>query len=319
MGGKRRQSRSPVGGLRAALAVCLLGAALPSCLQVDMTVQMHESGGATLTERVRFSKRLIELDVGTPKDRQLVRLLERRAVDARVKQMGVGAKVVSHKLATLQDGSRESIAVYSIPDIEALRLINPYLHDAAPGRMMRLRFDPIYKRVHSYHRVGHLMMYLVPAERPKRRPRPKDPPAPPPSPTPADLQKLRELQPVFADLMKGLHVRLRLIGTTPISLGAIRNRRSASKIIHLISFSDKDLDAHGRKWTDNEELMLSMLRFRMNAANIVGHSSGFPNNLTVPVFRGSRPYASGRFRIRPTRALFTKYFHGRPKSQGGDK
>ena len=81
---------------------------------------------------------------------------------------------------------------------------------------------------------------------------------------------------------------------------------------------DKDLDAHGRKFLENEELMLSILRFRMNAANIVSHTSGFPNNLTVPVARGRRPYASGRFRIRPTKALFKKYYAGRPKSQGGD-
>jgi len=209
--------------------------------------------------------------------------------------------------------------VYKIPNIEDLRLINPYLHDAPPGRTMRLRFSPIYRRVHSYHKVGDLMMALVPAEPPKRRPRPKDPPPPPPPPTPADLQVLRDLRPVFADLMKDVQITLRLVCTKPVSLGAIRNRQSASKTITLLSFRDTDLDAYGRKFIDNEELMLSILRFRMNAANIVTHTSGFPNNLTVPVARGSRPYASGRFRIKPTRALFMKYYHGRPKSQGGDK
>jgi len=305
--------RSRLGLLITCLAIVSAG-----CLQIEVTVQMHEDGGATVTERVRFSKRLRELDAGNPPEKQLVALLERRVAEQRAKQMGKGTTLVSHKVAELQDGACESTAVYKIPDIEDLRLINPYLHDAPPGRTMRLSFSPIYRRVHSYHRVGELMMYLVPAEKPKRRRRPKNPPPPPPPPTPAELQVLRELRPVFADLMEGLELKLRLIATKPISLGAIRNRQSASKTITLFSFTDKDLDAYGRKFIRNEELMLSVLRFRMHAANIVSHSQGFPNNLTVPVFRGSRPYASGRFRIKPTKALFKKYYAGRPKSQGGD-
>lgn len=314
----RRTSPRPVPGpLLAALAAALMVMA-PACLQVEVTVQMHENGWATITERVRFSKRLRELDGDKPPAKRLVRLLDKAAAEQRAKHLGKGAHLVSHKVSDLQDGGRESAAVYKIPDIEDLRLVNPYLHDAAPGRVMRLQFGPIYRRVHSFHRVGDLMMYLVPAERPTRRPPPKDAPPPPPPPTPADLQALRNLQPVFADLMKGVQLTVRLIATKPIALGAIRHRRSASKTITLLSFSDKDLDAHGRKFLENEELMLSILRFRMDAANIVSHTSGFPSNLTVPVARGRRPYASGRFRIRPTKALFKKYYAGRPKSQGGD-
>ena len=302
---------------RLGLVITCLALVSAGCLQIEVTIQMHEDGAATVTERVRFSKRLRELDGGNPPEKQLVALLERKAVEQRVKQMGKGTALVSHKVSDLQDGGRESIAVCKIPNIEDLRLINPYLHDAAPGRTMRLSFSPIYRRVHSFHRVGDLMMYLVPAEKPRRRPRPKDQ-APPPPPTPAELQVLRELRPVFADLMEGVELKLRLVATKPISLGAIRNRQAASKTITLFSFTNKDLDAYGRKFVHNEELMLSVLRFRMHAANIVSHSAGFPNNLTVPVFRGSRPYASGRFRIKPTRALFKKYYAGRPKSQGGD-
>ena len=297
------------------LALPLLG----GCLQIEMTVQMHDHGGATVTERVRFSKWLLELDGNTQKDKQLARLLERPAVDERVKHMGAGAKIVSHKKTVLQDGSHESVTVYSIPNIDDLRLVNPYLPDAAPGRMMRLSFSPIYKRVHSYHRVGDLMMYLVPAQRPKRGPRRPDDWTPPPPPSPVELQALRELQPMFADLMKDFQVTLRLIGTTPIASGAIRNRNSASKIITLVSFSHKDLDASGRLWVNNEELMLSMLRFRMFAENITAQVRGFTGNHTLPVMRGHTMYASGRFRVVPTKAQFKKFYAGRPKSQGGDQ
>jgi hypothetical protein len=292
-------------------------AAVAGCLHVEVSVQMHENGGATITERVRFTRRLLELDADTPTKQKLARLLDRDAVERRASHMGKGIKIASHKVSELQDGSLESRAVYTIPEIENLRLINPFVHDAAPGRVMRIHFSPIYKRVHSYHKVGELMMYLVPAERPKRRR--GDDEEPPPPPTPAELQTLRDLQPVFADLMQGLEFKLRLTATKPISSGAIRHRKSASKTINLISFTASDLDAHGRKFIENEELMLSILLLRFDAPNLVQHSSGFPNNLTVPVLRGRRPYASTRFRIKPTRALFKKYYHGRPKSQGGDQ
>jgi hypothetical protein len=303
---------------RALPLILTLPLLLGGCLQVEMTVQMREDGGATVTERVRFSKWLLELDINTPKDKQLVRLLERPAVDKRVKHMGAGVKVVSYKKTALQDGSHESVTVYSIPKIENLRLLNPYLPDAKPGRMMRLTFSPIYRRVHSYHRVGDLMMALRPAVKPKRGPRrPKDW-VPPPPPAPVELQALRELEPMFADLMKDFQVTLRLICTKQPA-GAIRNRQAGSKIITLMSFSDKDLDAGGRQWVDNEELMLSMLRFRLFAENITAHVRGFAGNNTLPVLRGRPIYGSGRFRIRPTKALFKKFYAGRPKSQGGDQ
>ena len=289
----------------------------PGCVQIEMTIQMHEEGGATITERVRFSKRLEELDSGAPPEKKLVRLLQRQAAEQRMKRMGKGVTLASHKVAELQDGSHESVAIYKIPDIEDLRLPNPYLDQAPPSRMMRLRFSPIYKFVHSYHRVGDLMLYLVPAERPEREPRKEDE-APPPGPTPAELQALRDLQPVFVDLVEGLELELRLIATRPICYGHVRDMRAGSRTITLFSFTDRDLDAYGQRFIENEELMLSLVRLRMNAENLTDHTQDFARNLTLPVFRGRKPYASGRFRIKPTRHLFEKFYAGRPRSQGGD-
>jgi hypothetical protein len=278
---------------------------------------MHEDGGATIAERVRFSRKLLELDHQTPGDVKLVRLLERKAVEERMAHMGKGITLVRHTLTKLQDGSRESVAAFKIPDIEDLRLPNPYLDQAPPSRMMRFRFSPIYKFVHSYHRVGELMLALVPAVEPRRRSDRRDG-EPPPGPTPAELQALRDLRPVFVDLMEGLELKLRLMATKPISYGHVREKRAGSKTITLFSFTDSDLDAHGQRFIENEELMLSILRLRLDAEILTDHTQDFARNLTLPVFRGRKPYASGRFRIQPTRHLFRKYYGGRPRSQGGD-
>jgi hypothetical protein len=218
----------------------------------------------------------------------------------------------------LPDGGREAKSVFEIGDVEDLRLVNPYLAHGSPGRMVKLRFTPIYRRVHSFHKVGDLMMALVPAEPAKGRSAPDpDAPAPPP-PSPLELQKLRDLQPMIADMLAGFEVKLKLALPKPVSLGHIRDRRSATKVINLLWFREEDLDAFGNRFLENEELMLSLLRLKMDADNLTEQTQGFPNNRTVPVFRG-KFYASGRFRIKPTKALFKKYYAGRPKSQGGDR
>jgi hypothetical protein len=299
------------------LLVALLLVLPCGCLQIDVTVEMEEDGGATITERVRFSAALLDLDKDTPADQQVARLLTKEAVQERTKIMGKGVRLVSHQATDLPGGARQSLAVYHVPDLEDLRLLNPYLIQAPANRLMRFQLTPIYRFVHSFHRVGDVMLYLVPAETPKRRPRREDAP-PPPEPTPAQLQTIRDLQPAFADMLEDFHIKLRLIATKPISLGYVRDRKASTKVINLISFTHQDLDAFGSPFVENEELMLTLLRWRMDADVLTEHTKGFANNLTVPVFRGKEPYAVGRFRIKPTKHLFQKFYAGRPKSQGGD-
>ncbi|KKK78440.1 hypothetical protein LCGC14_2843550 [marine sediment metagenome] len=304
--------------MRSAAATCLAmcaAAAAAGCLEIDVHVQMHEDGTATVTERTRFSAALLDLDRHVPGEK-LQALGQREAIAKRARQMGKGVRLTSHKLTTLKDGGQESVTVFTVPNIEDLRLVNPYLHQAAPGRVMRLRFVPIYRRVHSFHKVGDLMMYLVPAATPKRRG--SQPDKPPPKPTPLDLQVLRDLQPMLLDVLKGFRISLRLELPKPISRAPVRDRRAATKVITLISFTDKDLDAHGRRFLVNEEIMLSLLRRRFADAVITRHVREFTTNKTLPVFRGDM-YGIGRFRIKPTEALFRKYYAGRPKSQGGDR
>jgi hypothetical protein len=183
---------------------------------------------------------------------------------------------------------------------------------------MKLRFTPIYKRVHSYHKVGDLMMHLVPAEKPERRSRRDDQEKPPPPPTPLELQMLRDLQPVFVDMMEDFEVTMRLELPSAVSAGAVRDSRAATRIITLISFTSDDLDANGQRFIENEEVLLSLMRGRFGDAVITENVRGFPGNKMLPVFRGDI-YGIGRFRIKPTRALFKKYYAGRPKSQGGDQ
>jgi hypothetical protein len=301
--------------LRRSISLVLATSLVGGCVHIEMTVQMLDEGGATVTERVRYSGDLMELDRRSAADQRLAPLLERPAVEARAQVMGKGAALVSHEVVDLPGGARESRAVYSIPDLEDLRLINPFLTQGPSGRLMRFRFTPIYRVVHSYHALGEMMLELVPAE-----PAPRGPTSRPATVvlSPRQLQALRDVQPIFADLARDFQITLRLNATEPIRWGHVRDAKSATTTIIFLSFTGQDLDMYNRPFLDNEELMLDLMQFDLDADNLLDHTETFTQNPTVPVLLARRPYAAGLFRIKPTKGLFTKYFHGRPKSQGGD-
>ncbi|MFW6151757.1 MAG: hypothetical protein ACOC6C_02160, partial [Verrucomicrobiota bacterium] len=122
------------------MAVSLFG--ITGCLQLELAIDMHDDGSAEMTERLRFSKALLDLDDGS----DLARYLGRAGAQARMKSMGEGLALKSHEEKKYPDGSRESLVVYNIGDIEDLRLPNPFVQQRPPAPMIRFRFIPVYKR-----------------------------------------------------------------------------------------------------------------------------------------------------------------------------
>ncbi len=288
----------------------LSGLLVAGCLQVEVTIDMNHDGSATITERVHLSRELLELDRRLDRDPKAEDLVGRAQIDRRAEQMGEGIEVRSHEVERGEDGSIEARTVYRIPDVEDLRLVNPYLAHGRVGRVMRIRFRPMYERGSGWHRVGHLSMSLVTAE--EAPPLPEDlEEAAPAASTPAEIQTLRDLRPVFADLLSESEVTIRV--TYPDD----SEHDGVGRIV-LFSFKGDDLDAHGRHFLENEEVMLRILQLDFEAGIIRDHIHGGRRRPTGPTFRG-RWYASGRFVIPPTEHLFEKYFKGRPKSQGGDQ
>ncbi|MDD4890199.1 MAG: hypothetical protein PHU85_09745, partial [Phycisphaerae bacterium] len=70
---------------------------------------------------------------------------------------------------------------------------------------------------------------------------------------------------------------------------------------------------YSTKFLENEEIMLDLLRGNIGSRNVVDHTSGYPGNLTLPVFL---PWGSAfaywrsgdEICFRPSRQLFDKYF-----------
>ncbi len=290
------------------LSAMLAMVAMTGCLQLELAIDMHDDGSATMTERLRFSKALLDLDDGSG----LTRYLGRAGAQARMKDMGKGLTLKSHDEKKYPDGSRERVTVYNIGDIEDLRLPNPFVQRRPPAPMVRLRFNPVYKRVHSYQHVGDIHIHLVGAESKDG----KEIENPVPVETPLDMQLYRDLHPIFADMMKDFEVKATL--TVPNQPGA-KGRKAGDRTIRLLHFNDKHKDRYSEPFLQNEEAMLSVLQFKMGDETITRHTGNFPRNSQLPVHRGRSPWASTRFIIRPTSHLYEKFYAGRPKSEGGDK
>ncbi len=293
---------------RSAAAAMVLAAlcGATGCLQLDMDIELHKKdAGATVTERLRISRTLLDLAQGRPGGvDQAVRHLNREAALSRMAHMGEGMTLQRHEIVELEDGSRESVAVYRIPDVENMRMLNPILQMHAPVPMARIVFTPYRSGPYA----GQIRITLQPAE---DVPQPENPEAWNSSPDldPRDMQVYRDLQPIYADLMKDFQVRTTV--TIPDQPRA-RGRPAGARTVDLLSFHGRHLDGSARRFIENQEAMAALLRFDLNHASILDHTRDFENNPQLPVHRGRVPWASYLIRIHPTPYLREKHFSDPP-------
>jgi hypothetical protein len=314
--------------------------ALAGCLQIDTKVKLEVDGSATITERLRISKYLLDLDAQRKDEGgSFAALLSRQDAERRMKQMGKGLRLVSHKVRPAEGGSKESVTVYEIADLNDLVYASPLLAVQDYPAMNRIvfRVEPVLKS-HRYNigRAGQVRVRVLALTKSGKRidsvrgPRRKKDEPGPESPAPQDLQAYRDVAPIFRDVMKGFFVRLRFetYATIEQFLPGMRGRMANVRHVDLISFSDEDLDRFGGTCLNNEEIMLDLVRRELSSEDIVATARAFPGNATVPVFL---PVGSGRFwsdrrnlwlHFRPSRPLFKKLFAGKElnfaRSRGTD-
>jgi hypothetical protein len=302
------------------LATAVLALAAGGCLKVCTRIQLNPDGSATITERLRFSQRLLDLDSKQKPAEQIARLLTREAALQRMQHMGKGIRLVRHEIRTAERAARESVAVFHIGDLSDLRYVSPFLAyaDYPENCKVACRMVPLYKSRNYVGSAGQMAVSFRPVRRPRRHPRP-DPDAPPPKgPTPLAQQKLRRLRAVFADLLEDFEIRLTFATYCPIRECGVgmRGRRAGVSQADLIHFSDATLDQFGGMLLDNEEIVLDLLGGNVGSKNVVEAVRQFANNTTVPVFvpAGSAyDYWRGGDEIcfAPSRALFDRHFAGK--------
>ncbi|MFO7898187.1 MAG: hypothetical protein R6V58_03900 [Planctomycetota bacterium] len=164
-----RSARRPAAGRRSIPARVPLGlaallAALSGCLQIDTHIKLYEDGSATVTEKLRFSKRLLDLEAKQAADLRLSSLLTRKAALDRMKHMGKGIELVSHKIHDVEKGARESLAVFRIADLNDFRYVSPFLAyvDYPKNNVIRAKLYPLYKSENYVGVAGQMAVVFWP-------------------------------------------------------------------------------------------------------------------------------------------------------------
>jgi hypothetical protein len=312
MSGKRHVSTL----LAAVLAACGTG-----CLQLETRVKLHEDGSATITERLRFSRVL--LDQAGAREAELLKLLNEEAARERMKHMGKGISLVRHELRDAAGGSKESFTEFKIADINEFQYVSPWLSfvDYPENNAVKWQLEPMYKNGSSGGEwwAGTIRARFTLLKRPKGVDDGKDPKSPPEKgPSPQEQQIHRELGPVFRDVLKDFQVKLTFESYCPLlPLGGspgIRNLRAGATSVDFINFSSENLDNWGSRFLENEEIMLDLVRWQTASQNVITHVQNYASNLTLPVFmprRRSDWFGGTWVYVTPSRPLFDRYFKGK--------
>lgn len=304
--------------LRCLLMILLIGCS--GCLELETTVKIRRDGGAIITERVRFSQRLLDFGANKSGKVTVADLLTEKVVRERMKHMGKGITLKSYEVKNVENGAKEGTAVYEIDDISELRYASPFLAylDYAENNLVKVNMEPVLVSNSSgRYRAGDITIWLRPASPPKRDIPPRDGEPSPKEPTPLELQKIRQVQPIFKDLMKGLKIKFTFESYAPLRRVGFgyRGRRSGDDHCDWINFSSENSDKYGINVLDNEEILLELLRGETGGKNLIEHVAGFASNRTVPVFLG---YGSRHGRVSgericfpPSQMLFDRHFKGK--------
>ncbi len=169
-----------------ALAPALLAmAGLSGCMQVEAVIKLNEDGSGTLTERMRFSREL--LDRAGAQEGELLKQLGKEEAQERMKHLGKGVTLVRHEVRDAEGGSKESIAEFQIGDINDLQYVSPWLSftDYATNNAIKCQVVPVLV-AGGYVGAGQLQITFSLLKGPKGPEDGKDPKKPEKGPGPLE-------------------------------------------------------------------------------------------------------------------------------------
>lgn len=294
--------------------------AAAGCVELDLHIQVNADESVVVTERVRFSEPILDLASTLPANEGLQVLLNRERAAERVQLMGEGCQLTSHTVTDLPGGAKEMVAVYTIADLNKLKVATPAFMVRGWGRShMAFRFYPQYEG--SWNVVGWHMLTRVntpsPDQKSSRDPYWQDRP---PQLSPVEMQKYRELLPVVSDLMKDLRLTMVIEYWAPIAAGVTRERKSNTPRIYLIKYDETNLDQYGGRILENEEFMLALMRWDLDSPHVTGVLQHFGGNLSIPVWNRARGTSGmgfhGQVAVRPSPQMHEKYYKNRRPASG---
>ncbi len=288
------------------LLVCVAALTVTGCLQIETTISLHEDGSATITERMQFSRQLLEFRDKEQPELNVAALLEKPRILERMKHMGKEITLVSHKVQDGERGSRESISVFKIPKVEDFRYVSPFFGkgDYAQQNAMTCRIWPQYDDRWTGMRGGHMYVEFRSESKNVGDSNPR-------GVTPEGRQLYRQLKPMFEDMLQDFQIKFVFESYAPLhvhgrSSGGQRGSGTRTHRAHLIDISGENLGGGGRRFIANEEAMADVLQGFINGPHAKANT-GF--GATSQLFRFSNGGTVIGFR--PSKYYFDKYFKGK--------
>jgi len=293
------------------------------CLQLETHVKLHENGSATITERLAFSRRLLDMAKGGAAEKGLEMLLTKESALKRMEQMGKGVTLVSHKLQDGEAGCRESVVVYKAADLTEFAYMSPFLvGGSTQARKLRFKVSPNLKLGQWGRRgvsPGLLIVTFESENYKKPKQGAKKSEKTPAAVSPLDLQVFREVSPVFADMMKDLKLKLTFESYAPIvNYAGIAHRdfRIRPSRTDLVNISGDQLDKYGYDILENPEILLEVLTNKLSTNPrskdygffYTDNMRGMQNNHTLPLINQSWRASVA---IQPSLPLFKRYLAGK--------
>lgn len=191
--------------MRKQLILAVLAAALFStgCIKIRLTVQLNEDGSGQVVEDIVFGEKLVDAAKRLKEAPSIEELTSDEQLNKRVAHMGKGVKLAGKKVERQTDGSVRLLATYAFEDINQLKLAPiPF----GPGwEDLHLAFN--FEVVPNLDADHHLSITWRTAQG-KERGNAGKPELPPLSER--EAQQIRQLLPVFKDMLEGFELKLRL-------------------------------------------------------------------------------------------------------------
>ena len=280
------------------------------CMELETRIKLNEDGSAVVTERLEILRPLREIEAGVQEGLEITfdALLSRQRAEASAREMGPGVTLVSHKLENRQGGSRQSIAVYQVPDITKLTYMSPFFMRGECLGKMRIGMHPQYVESNN-SKAGTLYLNFDHIDD-RAKPTPLLAELTGSGESPLVRQRYRDVAPILRDFLKGFKVRVvfenygEILGTEHL----FWYDRPRELAIVNYAYGGEAGGKTGTHPLDDEEVVVDLAKLLLAK----------PND---PWCRRKAPFLgkyAGRnqFRaiIRPSQPLFDKYFKGKELS-----
>jgi hypothetical protein len=176
---------------------------LSGCVKIRLTVQLREDGSGRVIEDIEFSERLVDAAKRMPDAPKIEELTSDAHVKRRLAQMGKGVSLLNKKIEKQPDGSLRMVVSYAFEDINELRLAPLPYGQGWEDVHMAFQYEAEASLAAQYSL--HIRLLTPEGKERRREGKPELPPL-----GEREAQQIRQLLPVYKDMLEGFELNLRM-------------------------------------------------------------------------------------------------------------